>query len=277
MTDHVLYLVGLGIQTYHPLWRATMRLLLAVMMTNLILAGCASSGPGVACSPCEQATAAADASGTSSQAAAAAARGGQEASNNPQQGDNVPLKPLTVVSSGAGAATVNPTQTDTRSQAGAPSVNQGLVLPASADARTGGGVSPVVASLQSYIDDLRASLKMAMLDPTAPPDKVNRIMEAINAAVGQMAQAQASAQASTHNTFNLQGAVVTQTVANGSNSGDGQTAIDPANAKALADGLLETVKAAGAARAPLAPISAPAAPDAPSAPPAGAPQPEPVR
>lgn len=256
-------------------WNLSLLVLAFVAMTNLC--GCASSGPGVACSPCEQTGAVAQANEPGAQAAAAAARGGQEASNNPQQGDHVPLKPLTVVSSGSGAATVNPTQTDTRSQAGAPSVNQGLVLPASADARTGGGVSPVVASLQAYIDDLRASLKMAMLDPTAPPDKANRIMDAINAAVGQMAQAQASAQASTHNTFNLQGAVVTQTVANGSASGDGQQAIDPANAKALAEGLPETVKAAGAARAPLAPSPVPAVPETPSAPPAGAPQSEPVR
>jgi hypothetical protein len=113
----------------------------------------------------------------------------------------------------------------------------------------------VVASLQAYMDDLRASLKLALLDPSTPPSRVSEIMAQINTVAGQMAQAQASAQATTHNTYNLQGAVVTQTVANGSASGDGQNAIDPANAKAVAEGLPQVVRAAAEAKGAAGPVA----------------------
>lgn len=236
------------------------------ILLALFLPGCATGpGPGASCDPCaeKEVGAGADAAAPFAQAAAASAKGGQEASNQPVQADPGARGILTPVSRGAGDQTVNSSTNEARSQAGAPSVNQGLVLPTAADARTGGGVSPVVASLQAYIDDLRAALKMAMLDPASPPDRANQIMVAINDAVGQMAQAQASAQATTHNTYNLQGSVVTQTVANGSASGDGQNAIDPANAKAVAEGLPEVVKAAAAAKSAAQPDSTFPAPSEP--------------
>lgn len=221
-----------------------------LLLAACALAGCSTTGPGAACDPCAtgETGPANEATGPLAQAAQANARGGQEASNQPIQTDPGARNVHTPISRGAGAQTVTDTSTEERSQAGAPSVNQGVVLPTSADARTGGGVSPVVASLQSYIDDLRASLKMAMLDPSSPPDKANRIMEAINSAVSQMAQAQASAQAHVSNTYHLEGAVITQTVANGSASGDGQNAIDPANARAVAEGLPKVVEAAAKAK-----------------------------
>jgi hypothetical protein len=197
----------------------------------------------------------AEATGPLAQAAAAGAKGGQEASNQPVQSDPGARGVFTPISRGAGAQTASNTTSESRSQAGAPSVNQGLVLPTAASAQTGGGVSPVVASLQAYMDDLRASLKLALLDPSTPPSRVSEIMAQINTVAGQMAQAQASAQATTHNTYNLQGAVVTQTVANGSASGDGQNAIDPANAKAVAEGLPQVVRAAAEAKGAAGPVA----------------------
>lgn len=190
-----------------------------ILLTPL-LAGCASGfgstqkGPATSCSTCEQTSAAVP---EASSAAAAAATGGQSASNQPMQGDHVPLKPITVVSSGAGAATVNPTQSDTRSQAGAPSVNQGLVIPNSADARAGGGVSPVVASLSALVDDLREQLRQ-----TQDPSRVASLLTAISDAHAMMAQAQASSNAQTVNNYHFDGARVVQSVANGSNSGSGE-------------------------------------------------------
>lgn len=215
------------------------------------LLGSTQKGPGSTCSPCEQLPAVADATGPFAQAAAAAAKGGQEASNQPQQQDPARINPNVLASSGAGAATWNKADTETRSQAGAPSVNQGLVIPTAADARAGGGVSPVVAGLQVYVDRLTALLEAEAAKPMGErdPAAIQRYQEQIASAFQSMLAAQAGSQAQTVNTYNLQGAVVTQSVANGSASGDGQMAVDPANARALAEGLPRVVEAAGAAKA----------------------------
>lgn len=238
----------------------------------LVLAGCATKGPGAECDTCAGQEVAPAATGPFAQAAGAAAEGGQRASNQPMMLDPARLAPVTNVNRGAGPLTASQANTEERSQAGAPSVTQGLVVPTSADARTGGGVSPVVASLQSYLDDLRASLKLALMDPAAPPGRVRELMDAINGTAGLMAQAQASAQATTHNTYNFDGARIVQSVANGSNSGDGTTAIDPAAAAAVGkplEGAARSVmEAPGAAPAPSgeAPTPAPGAPSPPPAP-----------
>lgn len=251
--------------------RARYCTLLLVLALCCLFPACSTTGPGAACDPCatKEVESGADATAPFAQAAAASAKGGQEASNQPVQMDPGARGVFTPISRGAGSQTATNTTEESRSQAGAPSVNQGLVLPTAADARTGGGVSPVVASLQSYVDDLRAQLKMAMLDPTAPPDKANRIIEALNVAISQMAQAQSSAQAQVHNTYHLEGARIVQSVANGSNSGDGTTAIDPKAAAAVAGPTSEAVRATMAAPEP-APMPAPAAPEARPEPPAGA-------
>lgn len=243
----------------------------AAILALLTLAACSSGpGPGAACDTC--AVAEASATGPFAEAAAAAADGGQTASNQPIQQDPGARHVYTPVSRGTGNQSVTTTTNDPRSQAGAPSVNQGLILPTEANAATGGGVSPVVASLQGYIDDLRTQYKLAVMQGDHELEK--RISDNIDRAISQMAQAQASTRGVTNNTFNLQGSVNTQTVANGSNSGDGQTAIDPRNSEALAGGLPKTVEAAtaAAARKPAVPKGdAPASPGGSpdSAPPAG--------
>lgn len=244
----------------------------AFLLSILGLSACTTVGPGSACDPCATAETgpANEATGPLAQAASASARGGQEASNQPIQMDPGARDIHTPISRGAGNQTVTDTSEEKRSQAGAPSVNQGVVLPTAADARTGGGVSPVVASLQPLVDDLRAALKLALMDPTAPQSKIDSIHRALNDAISQMAQAQASAQGQVNNTYHLEGAVITQTVANGSASGDGQQAVDPSNAKALADGLPLTVEAAAKARA------ASGTPDAPETAPVPVPAPAPA-
>lgn len=228
--------------------------LLAVLLCSTLI-GCMSAGPGAQCDPCAEAEASAAA--PFGEAAAAAAKGGQTASNQPQQQDPGARQIHTPISRGAGDQSISTTTEEARSQAGAPSVNQGLVLPTTAGAHTGGGVSPVVASLQGYVDDLRTQLKLAIMQGNA--EQEGRLIAAIDRAISQMAQAQASSKGTVHNTYNLQGSVNTQTVANGSNSGDGQTAIDPRNAEAVANGLPKTVEAA--ARAAAAAKPAPAAPE----------------
>lgn len=235
-----------------------------------LLPSCSTTGPGAACDPCaeKEVAAGSDATGPFAQAAAASAKGGQEASNQPVQSDPGARGVFTPISRGSGSQSATNTTTESRSQAGAPSVNQGLVLPTEASARTGGGVSPVVASLQAVVDDLRGQLKLAIMEGNA--DKEARLLAALDRSIAQMAQAQASAQGQTTNTYHLEGAVITQTVANGSASGDGQNAIDPSNAKAVADGLPKVVEAAATAKAAAGPAPAPAAPDPSPVPPSGA-------
>lgn len=222
---------------------------LFLIFAALAFAGCSTTGPGAACDPCatEEVSPSAEATGPLGQAAAASARGGQEASNQPVQSDPGARGVFTPISRGAGSQTATNTTNESRSQAGAPSVNQGVVLPTAADARTGGGVSPVVATLQGVVDDLRTQLKLAIMENNA--DKEARLTAALDRAISQMAQAQASAQAQTVNNYHLENSVITQTVANGSASGDGQNAIDPANAKSLAEGMPQVVDAAGRAKA----------------------------
>lgn len=231
----------------------------AAILVALILTGC-SSGPGDDCDPC--AAAEAQASAPFGEAAAAAAKGGMTASNQPQQQDPGARQIHTPISRGAGDQNVTTATEESRSQAGAPSVNQGLVLPTEASASTGGGVSPVVASLQGYIDDLRTQLKLAIMQGDSELEQ--RLSANIDRAISQMAQAQASSKGVTNNTYNFDGARIVQSVANGSNSGDGQTAIDPAAATAIAEPLSKAAAATMAAE--VESKTAPAGADAPSSP-----------
>lgn len=245
--------------------------LLALLLAVALLAGCSTTGPGVECDPCAQAEASSGATAAApfAQAAAASASGGQRASNQPTMTDPGARGVFTPVSRGAGSQTANQTTHEQRSQAGAPSVNLGLVLPTEASASAGGGVSPVVASLQSYIDDLRASLKLALMDPTTPQGRVQELMAAINTAVGQMAQAQASTQGAVTNHYHFTGARIVQSVANGSSAGDSPTtAIDPDAARAVGQPLSEATRAVMAGEPPPEPVPAPDSPS-PSPSPSG--------
>ena len=234
-------------------------LLLAIAATTITI-GC-QSGPGNNCTPCEAIPAATATAAPFGEATAAAAKGGQEASNQPQQQDPARINPNTMASSGSGAATWTKQDSETRSQAGAPSVNQGLLLPTSADARAGGGggVSPLLASLQRQQDVLLSLLEKEYGNPMADPVRRVELQKSLDSLNALMAQAQASSNGLTtiNNTYNLQNSRNVQTVANGSNSGDGQTAIDPAVAREIAGPTAETAKAA---------LNGPATPESPESP-----------
>lgn len=233
---------------------------------SFALPGCSSglgslapkSGPAMDCSPCDIAKTIQG--GVPGEVAAAAASGGQTASNQPTQTDPTRINPNVLASSGAGDATWTKSDTESRRQAGAPSVNQGLVLPTAADARTGGGVSPVVASLQALVDDLRERLRSVACGDTTTQAQ---LLAAIADAHAAMAQAQAGAQAQTNNTYNFDGAKIVQTVGNSSNSGEGnaaaETPIPPSNAlrsvpettKAVMDAPPDPAAPEAAAKSPL--------------------------
>lgn len=152
-----------------------------------------------------------------SSAAAAGARGGQEASNQPVQSDPGARGVNTTWNRGSGPNTNSPTTTETRSQAGAPSVNQGLILPTSAFANA--AESPAVKALLARGETLRAALGDAIKrnDSLA----IASITTALDRLDDRLVAATAAAGGSTTNVYDLRGARVSQIVANGSKSGDG--------------------------------------------------------
>ena len=163
-------------------------------------------------------------------AAAAGARGGQEASNQPVQSDPGARGVVTTWNRGSGPNISTPTTTETRSQAGAPSVNQGLILPTSAFANA--AESPAVKALLARGETLRAALGDAIKrnDSLA----IASITTALDRLDDRLVAATAAAGGSTTNVYDLRGARVSQIVANGSKSGDGPGgAIAPDTAAAV--------------------------------------------
>lgn len=166
-------------------------------------------------------------------AAAAAATGGQEASNQPVMTDPARLQPQTVWNRGSGPNTNSPTSTDVRSQAGAPSVNQGLVLPTAATAHASVADNPAVRAVQERLADLRAAWKDAVA--RGAMDAAKALSEQMDTAEARLLSATAAAGGGqVTNVYDLRGARVSQIVANGSKSGDGPGgAISPDTATAV--------------------------------------------
>lgn len=129
----------------------------------LLLPGC--SGTPTACTDCDPKgdVGAKVPPGTD---VAATAEGGQDAQANPRIEERVRVNPFVFKGSGHDGDT-NPTitQTERRSLAGAPAVNQSLTAPTTAQAGGAGGVSPAIEAEREYQADLRAQL-LAVQDPT---------------------------------------------------------------------------------------------------------------
>ncbi len=208
-------------------------ILILAALAALILPACAgprwANQPGPATDACSVPDEVPDAPAAET-AAAAGARGGQEASNQPVQSDPGARGVNTTWNRGSGPNTNSPTTTETRSQAGAPSVNQGLILPTSAFASA--AESPAVKALLARGETLRAALSDAIKrnDSLA----IASITTALDRLDDRLVAATAAAGGSTTNVYDLRGARVSQIVANGSKSGDGPGgAIAPDTAAAV--------------------------------------------
>lgn len=210
--------------------------LLAALLAVVMLPACAGlTGPRALNQPgpatdCSVAPDEVPETPDASSAAAAGARGGQEASNQPVQSDPGARGVHTTWNRGAGPVTANPVTTESRSQAGAPSVNQGLILPTSAFASA--AESPAVKALLERAAVLRASLSDAIKrnDSLA----IATLLGALDKIDERLITATAAAGGSTTNVYDLRGARVSQIVANGSKSGDGPGgAIAPDTAAAV--------------------------------------------
>lgn len=258
--------------------------ILAAMLLAVFTPGCASGPRGVgrtgpageggcdACSLQETAPAATAQDASNVAAAAAAARGGQEASNQPVMTDTVRLQPATVWNRGSGPNTNNPVSTDVRSQAGAPSVNQGLILPTSASAHAAIGDNPGVRAIVLRLEDLRAAWREAVSKGNVTlAAQLDQQIDATSARL--LAASTGASSGTTYNVYDLRGSTNIQTVGNGSRSGDGPAgAMQPEAIGAFGTGAAGVVESATKNRGPipdgpasglppeLAPAPTPAAP-----------------
>lgn len=248
----------------------------------LFTPGCASGARGAgrtgpagegSCDQCalQEVAPAATAQDAATAAAAASARGGQEASNQPVMTDTVRLQPATVWNRGAGPNTNAPVSTDVRSQAGAPSVNQGLILPTSASAHAAIGDNPGVRAIVLRLEDLRAAWREAVSKGNVP--LAAQLDQAIDATSARLLAASTGASSgTTYNVYDLRGSTNIQTVGNGSRSGDGPAgAMQPEAIGAFGTGAAGVVESATKNRGAIPPgppsgLPAPAEPAAPAAP-----------
>lgn len=254
--------------------RAPIVLLAALVAATL--AGCTSAarrdpGPGAACDECAVAEASPTVTGEDARAvsAAAAADGGQRAGSQPVQTDPGARGVNTVWNRGAGPNTNSPTTTETRSLAGAPAVNQGLILPNAASASAAIADNPAVKAILARLEILRVAWKEAV--SRGDREGAKAIADQLDNAEGRLLAASASVAggASTTNVYDLRGARVSQIVANGSKSGDGPGgAISADTGRVVSDGAAKTVESTMAGpdlAIPSGPVTgAPFAPVAPA-------------
>lgn len=263
---------------------STMLVVLAACLAALFVPGCASgirptgrTGPAGeggcdACSLQETAPAATARDAADVAAASAAARGGQEASNQPVMTDTVRLQPATVWNRGAGPNTNSPVSTDVRSQAGAPSVNQGLILPTSASAHAAIGDNPGVRAIVLRLEDLRAAWREAVSKGNVTlAAQLDQQIEATSARL--LAASTGASSGTTYNVYDLRGSTNIQTVGNGSRSGDGPAgAMQPEAIGAFGTGAAGVVESATKNRGAIPPGPPSGLPVTPEPTPAPAPE-----
>lgn len=267
-----------------PAW-ASWLVVLALALAAVFVPGCASgpralgrTGPAGegSCDRCalqETAPTVTAQDAASVAAASAAARGGQEASNQPVMSDTARLQPATVWNRGSGPNSNSTASTDVRSQAGAPSVNQGLILPTSASAHAAVADNPGVKALVARLEDLRAAWRDAVKAGN------QQLAASIDASIGAaearlLAASTGASSGTTWNVYDLRGSTNIQTVGNGSRSGDGPAgAMQPDAIAEFGKGAGGVVDAATKNRGPIAPGPVSGLPPLPPAPEAGAPTP----
>ena len=178
--------------------------------------------------------------------ATAAVDGGQKASAQPEQKDYGVRGVNTVWNRGSGPNTNSPTTTETRSQAGAPAVNQGLVIPAAALASANAADSPAVQAILARLSALRDAHAQALA--RGQVDLARELASQMDAAESRLIAASGAASGSLTVNYNFQGSRNSQIVANGSKSGDGPAgAIAPDTAAAVgkaADAAVKSVMTA---------------------------------
>lgn len=150
---------------------------LLILLLALGLTACA--GTPTACTDCDTPTVPDVPPGGS----AAAADGGQTASQDPRIDERARITPVTAMGARHdGDTRQDVTQSEQRSLAGAPAVNQALSAPTAATA--GGGVSPAIAQEESYQQTLQA-----MLMATKDPAERKELLEAMRQSLARSAAA----------------------------------------------------------------------------------------
>lgn len=148
-----------------------------ILLLALGLTACA--GTPTACTDCDTPTVPDVPPGGS----AAAADGGQTASQDPRIDERARITPVTAMGARHDGNTQQEvTQSEQRSLAGAPAVNQALSAPTAATA--GGGVSPAIAQEEAYQQTLQA-----MLMATKDPAERKELLEAMRQSLSRSAAA----------------------------------------------------------------------------------------
>lgn len=237
-----------------PFLSVCLALVLSACTSALGRAGAPASGPGGTgeCDSCAQAEVSQPALAPGGVAQAAAADGGQTASNQPTQRDPGARGIHTAINRGSGANTDSSVTSEVRSQAGAPSVNQGLILPTTATASASIADNPGVKAILSRLADLRAAWKDALARGNV--ELAGQLSTQIDTAEARLIAASAGAsQGTVYNVYDLRGSRNSQIVANGSKSGDGKGgAVDPEGADAIGRSAADVTKnALGSEPAPV--------------------------
>lgn len=198
-----------------------MRPVLAFLALALVLTGCASSirrpGPGVAetCYDVEEANPGAAYTKPGGIAQAPSASASQEASNNPIMTDNVPVRPNTYVSRGAGPQLIEARSEEDRSQAGAPSVNQCIIQAPAAAASASQAARD--KDRQAYRAQLRHAQAVALeRGDLSTRDWATKELQRLDETEEDLAASTPAAV--TNNYFHMEGGRFLLSVANGSSS-----------------------------------------------------------
>lgn len=255
-------------------------LALAAALAAFVLPACTGAlpsrylgqnGPGSAadCAPGEVPQSPAD---PAAPRVTAGADGGQKASSQPIQQDPGVRGVNTTWNRGSGPNTNSPTTTESRSQAGAPAVNQGLVIPTAASASANAADNPAVQAISARLSALRDAYATAL--SRGQTDVAREIALQMDAAEARLIAASvASGGGSVVNNYNFQNSRNSQIVANGSKSGDGPAgAIDAGTAaavgKAADSAVRSTMNAPAEPLPPPTPATPAGSPDAAPVPPA---------
>lgn len=200
---------------------------------------------------------------------AAAADGGQTASQDPRIDERARITPVTAMGARHDGNTQQEvTQSEQRSLAGAPAVNQALSAPTAATA--GGGVSPAIAQEESYQQTLQA-----MLLATKDPAERKEILEAMRQSLSRSAAAAIPAPNVTYQpNAKVVNVAIGRSLAGGTGSGESNAALaeaQRAEIEALTKAGAEAARAVMDAQETPAPAipPAPAIEPGPLAPPAG--------
>ncbi len=128
---------------------------------------------------------------------------------------------MTTWSGGAGAASSNSADSETRHVVSGGAQNCGVILPTEADAKAGGGSNPAVVEASKTVAAYRAMLQLALSDPSVMPDRIAMLSTKLAESQEALAAAQSAANVQHVVNYNFQSSRINQ-IPFSSSSSDGR-------------------------------------------------------